>query len=160
MQNLYIKNTLTFPLDANFFSVGPRHHKTNKRSLHNFVADRLAILTTFLNVVNYKTSAEVMDHIKDLIEHHRPPPIEGAAGVADEPPQTTQSLSSQMRTSLPSTAVGSDRDAPVEDIPVASDVAIGYGASSSAQVEIFHEEGEVQERPKKKKKKKRKGTEA
>ena len=154
-QNLYDKNTLSFPGSAVYFTVGPRHDKTNKRSKFNFIPERLVILTTFLNVSNYPTTPEVLDIINDLIADNRPDIIIQDGDEAD----TTQGIYQPASSS----GVEGGRDDPGVDIPATSDTIPGAGASSSsARAEVVHDGGDPEARPaasKKKKKKKRKVTE-
>ena len=114
------------------------------------------MLATLLNMTNFKVSVEVMDQITKLIDDNRPP-----TETIDEPanrmqPEITQNI--QVLSAASGTSWG-DGDDPGEDIPVATEVAIGYGPSSSAQVEIFHDprypEHWIQPQQKKKSKKKK-----
>ena len=98
-----------------------------------------------------------MDQITKLVDDNRPPAETAGEPTDQMQPEASQNI--QVLSSAGGTSWG-EGDDPGEDIPIATDVAIGYGASSSAQVEIFHdpryEEGDAQQPPPKKKPKKKK----
>ena len=75
--NLYTTMAQPFPIDSLYFTDGPRHRRTNKRSLTNFNPDRLTLFATLCTMTSINLTTTVRAKFNELIVNARPPePVE------------------------------------------------------------------------------------
>ena len=90
--NLYVTEAWSFPVTSQYFVQGPRHRRTNKRSLTNFNPDRLTLFATLCQITSSNLSTVVRKKFEELVENACPPDPQGyeeteqlfAAGVPVE----------------------------------------------------------------------------